>query len=953
MKRWMKFILFNMFFLLGTLSLVFAQQIGDTGIKADTIFWEAVSKIGGDNQSAIELLEESSQMYLKHKNYKRYTLCFQGIATIYQLEGQVEKEKEYWEKAYYDLVPYADIITEYIGIAAHNLAAFEIGYGHYTKALTLLDSAQNYLLGLSSYEDSIGVLRIINQTYNNLGVVYSKLGNHQKALQMLEVTLEHANILFDPDDINRLLLLNNLGTQNYFIGNYERAKFYYHKTLKLAKKENLGTIPIYNAHQNLALVHLKENRLDSVKILLSKIDKLPKKDTLKVYRPGVIHQIQGEYFLKVDSLEKALFEFKNQLSWRTREFELGYDKRVRFFIQAHQQLAETYQDLGHLDSALQIYQEALTRLDISIYSAFTPYPLLGAPILDGKAQVHLNRYNLLQNSTELDTILWCYLVADSLIDRARNNIQNEDSKLFLSKKSRPIYERAIRFCFMMYDMTGDQQYLEKGYYFSERNKATLLLQSLQDTEAKLVASLPDSLLEQEQNLKVDIFFYKNKIFELQQSQTKKDSSQLSNFQQALFDKEESYRILISKLETEYPAYYGLKYDQSIKSVNEIQESLSPGEFLVAFFEGDSSIYVFSIAKENVGFYELERTAAYDQQFQLLLSSLHQPQQGLSGLKSFAEPAYDLYQQLLEPVLSKKKYDQLVIIPDGQLAYLPFELLLDKPISFEGLDDRQAGRYFRQLPYLLTKKTIRYGYSGSLLFSNLYEPQAVKHEMAAFGPAYKGRWFLSTNQAQAESVAEILGGDAFTGPQANKQNFMAMAPDYRILHLAMHAEPDLYSPLRARLIFAGEDSAQTTSLYAYELYNLNLNAQLAVLAACESGHGKLEKSEGIYSLARAFRYAGCPAIVSSFWKADGDATTSLMHSFYTHLGQGDHKAEALQASKLDYLETASNSRIHPYYWGNFVVIGDDAPIDEDKTWLWFFAVLVLVIGAVGYKIYSSR
>ncbi len=951
MKKKIGIILFSIFLSLGMVSTAVAQRIGDSGVYTDTLFWEAVSKIGSDNESAIMLFKEASQAYLDQKNYKRYTLCLQGLATIYQFEGQVEKEKEYWEKAYYGIVPYAKVIPEYIGTAAYNLASFEIGYGNYSKALILLEQTQKYLLGISTYEDSVGVLIGINKSYNDLGIVYGKLGDYQKAIQIFEVTLEHANNLLDPNALDRLTILNNLGIGNFYIHNYDKAKSYYYQTLALATKANLATSPIYNAHQSLALIYLQEDKLDSVKILLKKIDNLPKKDTLKVYRPGVIHQIKGEYFLKVDSLEKALREFKNQLKWRTKEYRLGYDKKIEFFIQAHQQLAETYQSLGYIDSALYIYQQALDHLKINNHDISTPYPLLGAPILDGKAQAHLDLYAQTHNKTDLNTAFWCYLTADSLIDRVRNNLQNEDSKLFFSQKSRPFYERAIRFCVMMHNMTSDQQYLERAFYFSERNKATLLFQSLQDAGAKLATGLPDTLLEREQNLKADIAFYKNKIFELQQAQSEKDKSQLSNFRQILFDREEAYRMLIKQLETDYPAYYGLKYNQAIMPTRQIQKRLDQDQVLIEFFEGDSSIYLFAISKETIAVYEQEKTALYDEQLQLLQSGLHKPQQGIAGLKSFAQPAYYLYQHLLKPILSDKQYDHLLIIPDGRLSYLPFELLLQQPATFEGLDDRRAGRSFRHLAYLFKEKTVRYAYSGSLLFSTLSAPKAAKHEMAAFAPAYEGSWFLASNQAQAESVAGLFDGDAFTGRKANKENFMSLAGDYRILHLAMHAEPDLYSPLRARLIFAGDETADTASLYAYELYNLKLHAQLIVLAACESGHGKLEKSEGVYSLARAFRYAGCPAIVSSFWKADGRTTTQLMEIFYKKLAQGAHKSESLQSAKLAYLASASNSQLHPYYWGNFVLIGPDDPIGNKRMWPQLLGALALLV--VGILFWRSR
>ena len=201
-----------------------------------------------------------------------------------------------------------------------------------------------------------------------------------------------------------------------------------------------------------------------------------------------------------------------------------------------------------------------------------------------------------------------------------------------------------------------------------------------------------------------------------------------------------------------------------------------------------------------------------------------------------------------------------------------------------------------MPYLFRSHALRYGYSATLLFGYPLQPKAKKHTVAAFAPAYQGVWRLSHNQPQAKAIAGMMGGQAFIGSQADKGSFLQAAPDFRVLHLAMHGEPDVYSPLRARLLFAGGDTSEQASLYAYELYNLRLHARMAVLAACESGYGKLEQSEGIYSLARAFRYAGCPSVVSSLWKADGQATTDLMEAFYQALEKGYSKSEALQKAR---------------------------------------------------------
>ena len=136
------------------------------------------------------------------------------------------------------------------------------------------------------------------------------------------------------------------------------------------------------------------------------------------------------------------------------------------------------------------------------------------------------------------------------------------------------------------------------------------------------------------------------------------------------------------------------------------------------------------------------------------------------------------------------------------------------------------------------------------------------------------------------------------------------------------------------------------LHANELYNLSLNSELAVLSACETGIGTLAPGEGIMSLGRAFKYAGCPNVTMSLWNADDQSTSQIMQRFFTHLHDGAAKDQALREAKLDYLGGARSARAHPYYWAAFVQVGDSAPLSETGSFSWWWVVvgaLALILG----------
>lgn len=197
--------------------------------------------------------------------------------------------------------------------------------------------------------------------------------------------------------------------------------------------------------------------------------------------------------------------------------------------------------------------------------------------------------------------------------------------------------------------------------------------------------------------------------------------------------------------------------------------------------------------------------------------------------------------------------------------------------------------------------------------------------------------LRFNQKEAISIGQHLSGVSLTNQFAVERRFKKEASQYSILHLAMHALVDDQDPMHSRLVFSQDatDTLEDGFLHAYELYSMDLSADLAVLSACETGYGKMERGEGIMSLARAFAYAGCPSIVMSHWTVDDAASAKLMDHFYRYLSEGLSKDEALRQAKLTFLEDASVQEANPFFWGNFVVIGDVSPIvDVRPVWVYW-------------------
>jgi CHAT domain-containing protein len=190
--------------------------------------------------------------------------------------------------------------------------------------------------------------------------------------------------------------------------------------------------------------------------------------------------------------------------------------------------------------------------------------------------------------------------------------------------------------------------------------------------------------------------------------------------------------------------------------------------------------------------------------------------------------------------------------------------------------------------------------------------------------------LAHSGEEVSGVQKMLGGDVFYGKDATEERFVQLAGGYRILHLATHGKANDEAADYSFLAFSEKkDSLENELLYVRDLYNLSLNADLVTLSACETGAGKLERGEGIISLARAFTYAGAKSIVTTLWSVQDERTKDLMLDFYRNLKKGMNKDEALRETKLAYLFKNNHAAAHPFFWAGVVAMGEMTPLFAEK------------------------
>lgn len=512
----------------------------------------------------------------------------------------------------------------------------------------------------------------------------------------------------------------------------------------------------------------------------------------------------------------------------------------------------------------------------------------------------------------------------------------------LANTNKAIYSAAIEACWVLAEEGVLAQYTHKAFGYAERSKALLLRLAanglLVDGQHYGGIAVVDRDREFRQRIN---------MLNLQYLNGSRSDSSLA----LLSATTERYRLFQDSLKNADNPLFSARFELEPPGVDVIRKSLlTNGETLVEYAVTDSSVFIFVVSRQAFHVRRVDRNVLEDVK---RLRELH----GLTAI-AFREPAYRLYQSLIKPVESYFASKRLLIVPDAELYYLNFEVLI--------AHDRERG--FSRMPYLIRTHNLSYLLSAAsaMQLRTAYRPQR-KSRMLLFAPVFTDAMKAVYRKSLAEQgledrdylylyrqpfalqaakrIGNFFSHDLFVEQQAEERTFKRLAPEYRILHLGTHGEVNNQAPLQSRLFFAKAPAADSSNkddgyLYAYEIYAMQLRAELAVLTACETGTGALRNGEGVMSLAHSFMHAGCPSVVMSLWKIDEKASTEIITAFYENLKKGEHKSAALRNAKLQLIHDGVERLSHPYYWAGLALIGDNAPVYRAAPWrYWWVAALV--------------
>jgi len=349
--------------------------------------------------------------------------------------------------------------------------------------------------------------------------------------------------------------------------------------------------------------------------------------------------------------------------------------------------------------------------------------------------------------------------------------------------------------------------------------------------------------------------------------------------------------------------------------------------MVYYFMGEKNLFYFILQNEKINLLHINITdTAIPKiaQFIDYFNSADAITNDISGYNKYGKVLYDMLKLPQNSI-----YQNLIIVPDGILNFLPFEALITQESSTTN---------FAKMHYLLNDFKIAYNTSASFYLNAKPNSNSEKTVLGVFPVFEKTAYELTYSKKELESIQSYFKGKYLENSNASFFNFKANANQYSILHLSTHATSgDIETP--ASIKFYDQEV-----LYS-ELYNLNINPDLVVLSACETGIGKLYKAEGAMSIARGFQFAGAQNLMFSLWKVNDYTTSVFMTDFYKNIKNDVPYFEANANAKLDFLNDKSipNAKKSPYYWSSFVYYGSVSAEEKPTNYIYYIISFLTVIG----------
>ncbi len=781
-----------------------------------------------------------------------------------------------------------------------------------------------YVLALKHYQEAVAIRHRINDQHGeaidniNIGNLYINLGQYQRALDYYQQALEIVREFKDRQ--HESVALNNMGFVYSKIGQFRIALKYYRQSLMIARQ-------------------LKDSK-DEGNTLLN---------------IGQVYHYLTHYNWALDYYRRALAIAKKIKKIKSRENE----------GEALLQMGLTYNALKQYDRALTFLHDSLEIFQELEMSDFLWRTQRGIGTVQAKRKWFVHA-------------IVAYEQAIDNLEKLRAGLEEKEHKLSFMRGRRYVYDELIALLQSLHTNHPNKHYDRKALKIFERKQGRVFLEEMGQSGARLFTGLPQKITQQEQAVAqqwvktlTDLGQLRAQPFEQQ------DRVRIGLLAQQLATLEKAQAALETRIQTEYPKYYALKYPQPATLTTLQNQVLQVGEMMLVYGVMEENTVLWVIGKHQFQMLTLplgeEEIKQQVDEFSTAVLEKHKELIEKAGQRGFTKKelveefestaketlpkviktSHRLYQHLL-PVAARQLLGDaklVYVIPTGPLYCLAFEALVTAPVKDE------------ETPYYLIQDyAIAYLSSASLL-KTLRDTQTRRkapQPLLAFAdpiypacatPTIQTRGANTDNfiSLRTRAYQKLMGGcfkrlpktadeataiaNLFNAPldkalklreAATRETvFNTKLDEYRYIVFATHAvlPHETNGVTQSALVLTHQRPDENAYLTMADVFGLKLNADFVTLSACNTGRGEQIKSEGIRGLTRAFMYAGTPAVSVTLWQVESQSAKSLSTGTFQHL-QRQNLADALRQTKLAMLSGKGEVyEYHPYFWAPFVIWGD--------------------------------
>lgn len=791
---------------------------------------------------------------------------------------------------------------------------------------------------------------------SNWGGLEKDRGRYGNAELALKRSVEIASR--DPADESALAdWLLNLAEIHRLQGDYDLAEMEYERALELAEKHLCpGNHLLAWFYNQLAVTYSDRGKFDKAEPLYRKALEIVEKTV------GPDHPLAAKSRNDLAGLLASQKRFQEseklylEALW-TRERWLGAD---------HPEVAETCIQLGKL--AL-----AAGKPDVAVEYAYKAVGLLERSKVypEFAIEAHLLKATLLKRRGDERGAL-------RSLEEALRSVERQRPRMGGGERTRSEYlERYVDLYRQTVEWQIEADNLRRAVELTEQYRARVLRDQLVlagiDLRAHIPAEIRAALEQREDEARRRIAEVQKQI-EVELIHKEIDRTRLLSLQEELVAVDREYERVQEELKGQSLAWENLA-GESV-DFEKIREAIPQKGLILIYQIGVEKSYLFLLSEfseePKALPLEIERAdaAVLGVQPGFLNSQKLRKVLALEGSARERIPKLNAAWRSLIPKAFWREIESacnVIIIPDGLLHSFPFEQLVIR----QGVQPAEAvywlddGPVVSYAPSVSALHALRNRRRPSLVHQaigpsivSVSDPvhevisisghesdgnrndvgfDELKKEAASF---VRSRLRLPRLSRSADETDQILAAFAtqvnenvlaLKGPEATERKVRGALPGRRFIHIAAHGIVDQNrSELFAGLLLSNLSEENSTDadndgfLQLFEIYHLNLAADLVVLSACNSNVGTQRESEGAFALSRGFMAAGANRVIASLWPVADDSTSILMQEFFRQI-LSEYKA----GRPIDYSTALRDAKRHirqderwasPFYWAPFVLIG---------------------------------